>query len=205
MNKLLLVFILLATQSGFGQSPKNSLSTSLFRYENNSQAIYGKLNGKFLSGIEYQRILNRWSFGLKYEHGLNKIEERCEGCFDASQGTAYIKEDNIYLSGYYSFPKLFQANLEFYSGLSVYYSHLNYSGAFIGGWNGSHDRNSTYNTLGICPSIGFKYFPLTQLFIAINSSYRVGKSEVKDQIRNSKTKGGESILNIAELRVGVRF
>lgn len=184
----------------------NSLSTSLIRLEKNSQTIYGKFNLKFMSSIEYQRTIENWSFGVKYEHGLNKINEDCENCYDHFYGTGYLREDNFYLSGSYSFAQLFNSKLKIYSGLSIYYSNLNYAGNFSGGLSGEGTRKDiTYNTIGVAPIFTIKYFPIDRLFISVNSNLRFGLSNVYNVVTKQYLKSKEFVINAPELRIGVKF
>ncbi|RYM30851.1 hypothetical protein ERX46_17365 [Brumimicrobium glaciale] len=185
---------------------RNSISVPLIRLEANSQTLNGDLNLKFMTGIEYQRFINKWSFGVKYEHGYNKIEENPTNCYDCFYGTGFMREDNVYLSANYSILDFFNSKLKLNTGLAVYYSNLNFSGDYQGGFSGTGKReNSTFNTFGLAPSISIIYYPTERLFISVNSNIRYGWSQEFDANSNQDRKTKEYVLTTPELKVGVRF
>jgi hypothetical protein len=108
---ILLIISIYCLEASAQEIEKNSLSTSLIRLEKNSQIIDGDYKLKFMTGIEYQRFENKWSFGIKYEHGFNKMEEYPKKCADCFYGTGYMREDNIYLTTNYSILSLFNSRL----------------------------------------------------------------------------------------------
>lgn len=184
----------------------NSVSTSLIRLEANSQTMYSDYKLKFVSGIEYRQFLNKWGFGVKYEHGFNKIDEFPTDCYDCFYGTGYLREDNVYLTANYSVLSLFNSKLKLNTGIAMYYSNLNYSGDFQGGISGGGTRkNSTYNTIGLAPSLSVDYYPTTRLFISLNSNFRYGLSQRFDHTLNKKGKLNEFVITAPELRIGVNF
>ncbi len=185
---------------------KNSLSTSLIRMEKNSQTMHGDYTLKFMTGIEYQRFHNKWSFGFKYEHGFNKIQEYPTNCYDCFSGTGYMREDNIYLTGSYSIFNLLDLKLKINTGLGLYYSNLNFSGDYGGGFWGTGTRvNSTYNTFGVAPNISIIYYPADRLFISINSNVRYGWSQRFDVTSKQYDKANEYVITAPELKIGVNF
>lgn len=209
--KNIILFILLCICSisiHAQESLKNSITASIMRLEKNSQTIHNNLNFKFMTGIGYQRHFNRWSVGIKYEHGYNKIEDtnRRGQCSDCYVGTGNIKEDNIYLTSNYSAIDLFNSRLKLNIGMSIYYSYLNYSGDFGGGFAGGIWReNKTYNTFGFAPNISIVYYPIEYLFISIDATYRVGWSKTYNSPSNQHSSGNEFVLTAPELKIGVRF
>jgi hypothetical protein len=208
MKKIILLSLLITCVfEGKAQNNlNNTISTSLIRWEKNSQTIYGKFNLKFVAGVEYQRTIKNWNFGVKYEHGLNRINEDCENCADHYYGTGYMRENNFYLTGNYSFAKMFQSKLIFSSGLSIYYSNLNYTGNFSGGFSGFGTRkDDTYNTIGLSPIFNIKYFPIDRLFISLNTNIRFGLSNEYDVVNKQNNKRNEFVINAPELRIGVKF
>lgn len=210
MKKLILLILIgICAYTGHAQETfKNSISTSLIRLERNSQTSHHSLNLKFLAGIEYQRVFNKWSIGIKYEHGYNKIEDisRRGECYDCFAGTGYMKEDNVYLTGNYSVFNLFNNRLKFNIGLSLYYSYLNYSGDYSGGISGAGKReNSTYNTFGFAPNIAIVFYPIDYLFISVDATYRVGWSKEFNSLNNQHSNINEFVITVPELKIGVRF
>jgi hypothetical protein len=174
--------------------------------EKNSQTMYEDYKLKFMTGVEYQRFLNKWSFGIKYEHGFNKIEEYPINCYDCFYGTGYMREDNIYLKGSYSIFNLLDSRLMINTGLAIYYSNLNFSGDYEGGFSGTGTRvNSIYNTFGIAPNISIIYYPIERLFISINSNVRYGWSQRFDTNVKQYDKTNEYVITAPELRIGVNF
>ena len=206
-NSVLLLMISICSLQGMAQDVfNNSLSTSLIRLEANSQTMYGDYKLKFVSGIEYRRIVNKWEFGVKYEHGFNKIDEFPTDCHDCFYGTGYLREDNVYLTANYSVLNLFNSKLKLNTGIGLYYSNLNYSGDFQGGFSGGGTRkNSTYNTIGLAPSLSVDYYPTPRLFISLNSNFRYGLSQRFDHTLNQKGKLNEFVITAPELRIGVNF
>jgi hypothetical protein len=208
MKKLLFLSLLL-TSAFTAKAQDNythSLSTSLIRLEKNSQTIYGKFHLKFVTGLEYQQSSKNWNFGVKYEHGLNTINERCKNCGDHYSGIGYIREDNFYLSGNYSFANVFQSKLIFSSGLSIYYSNLNYTGDFSGGITGSGTRkDATYTTIGLSPVFTINYFPIDRLFISLNTNVRFGLSNEYNAVIKQNNKRKEMVTTAPELKIGVKF
>jgi hypothetical protein len=168
--------------------------------------MYGDYTLKFMTGIEYQRSMNKWSFGVKYEHGFNKIEEYPTNCYDCFYGTGYMREDNIYLTANYSIFDLLNSRLKLNTGLSLYYSNLNFSGDYGGGFSGTGARvNSTYNTFGLAPNISIVYYPIDRLFISVNSNIRYGWSQKLDVNSNKDSKTKEYVITAPELKIGVNF
>jgi hypothetical protein len=203
---ILLIISIYFLEASAQEIQKNSLSTSLIRLEKNSQTIYGDYKLKFMTGIEYQRFVNKWSFGIKYEHGFNKIEEYPTDCYDCFYGTGYMREDNIYLTTNYSIFKLFNSRLKLNTGVSLYYSNLNFSGDYQGGLSGGGTReNSTYNTFGAAPSLSILYYPIERLFISLNSNLRYGWSKELDANSNQDRKVNEFVITAPELKIGVNF
>lgn len=186
---------------------KNSFTTSFIRMEKNSQTLYGNFNLKFITGIEYKRLVNKWSFGIKYDHGFNKIKEYPISCADCYIGTGYMREDNIYLTTNYSLLNLANSKLKLLMGLNLYYSNLNFSGEYLGGFSGVGTRkNSTYNTIGLAPSVSIIYYPIERFFISINSNLRFGKSSKLDFYSIiQKQKTNEFVITVPEFKIGVNF
>lgn len=207
MKRIILLIIgICCLEASAQEIQKNSLSTSLIRLEKNSQTMYGDYKLKFMTGIEYQRFVNKWSFGTKYEHGFNKIEEYPTTCADCFYGTGYMREDNIYLTANYSILNLFNSRLKLNTGLSLYYSNLRFSGDYQGGFSGGGTReNSTYNTFGLSPSISMIYYPTERLFISLNSNLRYGWSNEYDANSNQDRKVNEYVITAPELKIGVNF
>ena len=207
MKRLILLLISICCLIASAQeAPKNSLSTSLIRLERNSQTMHKEYKLKFMTGIDYQRHVNKWSFGIKYEHGFNKIKEYPINCYDCFSGTGYIREDNFYLTASYSLFSLFNSKLKFNTGLAAYYSNLNFSGYYQGGISGSGIReNSTYNTIGLAPSISITYYATERLFISLNSNLRTGWSRESDLNSMQERKTYEFVATAPELKIGVSF
>ena len=203
---LLLLITLFSLNSNAQEEQKNSLNISLIRLEKNSQTLYGDYKLKFVTGIEYQRFVNDWSFGIKYEHGFNKIEEYPINCYDCFYGTGYLREDNIYLMTNYSLLNLFNSRFKLNTGVGLYYSNSNYSGNFQGGLWGSGSRvNSTFNTFGLTPGVSIVYFPIPRLFLSLNSSFRFGWSKEYDAQFNQYREVSEFVITAPELKIGVNF
>jgi hypothetical protein len=203
---ILLIISIYCLEASAQEIEKNSLSTSLIRLEKNSQTIDGDYNLKFMTGIEYQRFGNKWSFGIKYEHGFNKIEEYPTTCADCFYGTGYMREDNIYLTTNYSILNLFNSRLKLNTGVSLYYPNINFSGDYQGGITGGGTReNSTYNTFGVAPSLSILYYPIERLFISLNSNLRYGWSTEFDAKSNQDRKVNEFVITAPELKIGVNF
>ncbi|MFT5778118.1 MAG: hypothetical protein ACI837_001074 [Crocinitomicaceae bacterium] len=208
MDKIiLLVLISLCSLNSFAQKEqKNSLNTSLIRFEKNSQTLRGNYNIKYITGIEYQRHVNNWSFGIKYEHGLNKINESSSSCYDCFYGEGYLREDNTYITTNYTILNLFDSKIELNTGLGLYYSNLSYSGDFQGGFSGSGTRmNSTYNTLGLTGSISIIYYPISRLFLSLNTGLRYGRSRGYNHTSNQFIYVNENVLTVPEFKIGVSF
>ena len=207
MKRIILFIIsIYCLQASAQEIQKNSLSTTLIRLEKNSQTTEGDYELKFMTGVEYQRFGNQWSFGIKYEHGFNKIEEYRTNCADCFYGTGYMREDNIYLTTNYSILNLFNSRLKLNTGVSLYYSNLNFSGDYQGGLSGRGKRdNSTYNTFGVAPSLSILYYPTERLFISLNSNLRYGLSKEFDANSNQDRKVNEFVITAPELKIGVNF
>lgn len=210
MKKLIFLFLLsiFATSIHAQETLKNSISTSLLRFERNSQTNKNQFNLKILTGIAYKRHFNRWSVGIKYEHGHNIIGDtlRRGECFDCYYGIGYMREDNIYITGDYTALQLFQSCLQLNVGFDLYYSHLNYSGDFSGGFFGGIWReNRTYNTFGFSPHIEIAYYPIKYLFIAVDASFRLGWGNFSDRENKEHSPANEFVLTSPELRIGVQF
>ncbi len=208
MNKIILLFIFsfCSLNSSAQKEHQNSLSTSLIRLEKNSQTLRGDYNLKYITGIEYQRHLNKWSFGIKYEHGLNEIEESSSNCNDCYYGVGLLREDNMYITANYSMLNAFNSKLKLNTDLGLYYSNLNYSGNFQGGFAGTGTRhNSTYNTFGLIPSISILYYPISRFFLAVGTSWRYGGSKVYNHTLNKFNYYSESVLTVPEFKIGVNF
>ncbi len=207
MKRIILVLIsIFCLEASAQEIQKNSLSTCLIRLEKNSQTLYGDYKLKFMTGIEYQRFVNKWSFGIKYEHGFNKIEENPRKCSDCFYGTGYMREDNIYLTTNYSILNLVNSRLKLNTGVSLYYSNLHFSGDFQGGITGGGTRvNSTYNTFGVAPSLSIIYFPIERLFISLNANFRYGWSREFDSNSNKNRKVNEFVTTAPELKIGMNF
>lgn len=207
MKKICLITCLFYILPAWCQEiPQNSLSTSLVRLERNSQGLYNDFHLKFMTGIEYQRSVGRWNVGVKYEHGFNRIDYNNIPCADCLYGSGYIREDNVYLTTNYAAVQLLRNRLRLYTGMGLYYSNLNFSGDFQGGIAGGISRiNTRYNTVGIAPSISVVFYPIDKLFIAFNSSMRLGLGNkstfTSDQMQNAQ----EVVLTIPELKIGVNF
>lgn len=137
---ILLIISICCLEASAQEIHKNSLSTSLIRLEKNSQTTYGNFKLKFMTGIEYQRFVNKWSLGIKY--GFNKIEEYSTTYVDCFYGAGYIREDNIYLTANYSRLNLFNSRLKLNTGVSLYYSNLKFSGGYQGGLSGVGTRKN---------------------------------------------------------------
>ena len=212
MKKLLLfVFFGFFISNLFGQNTfKNALSTSLIRLEKNSQLNHNNFNFKFVTGLEYQRIFNKWRFGIRYEHGYNKINDvnRKGTCYDCIGGTGYLREDNIMLTTNYTLFNLFKSHLKLNIGLGIYYSYSNYSGQFFGGVSGGlHRENTTYNTFGLAPTASVLYYPIERLFIGLKTSARFGISKKHNPFNyvEPDSKVYEFVYTVPELTIGVSF
>jgi hypothetical protein len=207
MRKIVLSLICLCSLEVSAQDfHKNTLSTSLLRLESNSQTIHNQYKLKIMNGIEYQRLVNKWSFGLKYEHGLNKIEEYPSFCYDCFFGTGYLREDNFYLTSNYSVLNLFHSRLKLNTGLSFYYSNLNFSGNYTGGFSGGGTKvNSTFNTIGFAPTLSLSYFPTQRIVVTLNSMVRLGWSREFKASTSTSIQTGEHVVTAPELRVGFKF
>jgi hypothetical protein len=185
---------------------KNSITTSVMRLEKNSQTIYGEYQLKLLTSIEYQRHINRWGVSARYEHGFNKIDENPTKCFDCFYGTGLLRENNFFLSVKYELYQLFNSKLQFNTGIGIYYSNLNYSGFFQGGYSGSGMRkNSTYNTIGLSPNFLIKFHPKERFFIGVNTSFRYGWSHAYNAVYEQNFKIDEIAIIAPELKIGVAF
>jgi len=91
-------------------------------------------------------------------------------------------------------------------GLSLYYSNLNYSGQFEGGFSGIGTRvDKTYNTLGLAPTLSVNYYPIERLFISLSTNTRFGISNEYNASNNQNHKTNEFVINAPELRIGVKF
>ncbi|MEN9698889.1 MAG: hypothetical protein RLZZ301_87 [Bacteroidota bacterium] len=208
MKKLAFLFLFgLSTQVILAQSPlKNTLSTSVLRLESNSQTMTNRFKLKTISGVEYQRNVQKWNFGVKYEHGFNKINDESDNCNDCYYGTGYMREDNFYLTSNYTVFNLFQSRLKLNAGLGLYYSNLNYSGFFSGGWSGTGIAiNSTYNTIGFTPSLSLSYYPTQRIVVSLHSMARYGWGSKWNAPTSTTYKSGEYVVTAPELRIGLRF
>lgn len=202
----ILIMVIFSFQSEAQQEMKNSLSTSMIRFEKSSPTIHHKFNFKFVTALEYRRFINKWNVGIKYEHGFNKIDENSNSCYDCYYGIGYLREDNIFLTANYSILSLLDSKLKLNTGLGIYYSNMNYSGDFQGGLSGGGMRkNSTYNSFGVSPNLEIIYSPSPRLFIGINTSFRYGWSERLKVELNKKSKMNEFGIIAPELRIGVNF
>lgn len=207
MKKICLIaclfFILPVLSQEFTQ---NQLIISLIRLEKNSQSLYSDFQLKFMTGVEYQRSFGKWNVGIKVEHGYNKMIFNNFPCADCLYGDGYIREDNLYLTTNYSLVQLLQNRLRLNTGVGLYYSNLNFSGDFQGGIAGGVLRIDTrYNTVGIAPSISVVFYPIDKLFIALNSSMRMGLGNKSTFSSDHLQKAHEVVLTIPELKIGVNF
>lgn len=135
---------------------------------------------KFLTGIECQRIMDKWILGVKYEHGFNKVDEYPRNCTDCYDGTGYIREHNVYLTANKSILNAFNSKLKINAGAGVYYSNIHFTGDYEGGINAKFIRvNATYNSIGLSPSLAINYYPIEKLFISLHSGSRLGMSKLK--------------------------
>jgi len=205
MKKFITLYLIVFTTINATAQNKlnNSLSTSLIRFEKNSQSVNNIFTLKFLSGIAYQRTFNKWDFGFKYEYGLNAIKDIKKNGNDFYNGTGLMKESNFYVTSHYSFANYFNSKIVLSTGLSLYYSYINYSGVFSGGLSGNQIKvNNTYNTIGFSPNFNIKYYPINRLFIALNTNIRYGFNSSNDKFT---LKIREVVVNSPELRIGVKF
>ena len=207
MKKIILVLISICCLEAAAQEmQRNSLSTSLIRLEKNSQTVSRDYQLKFITGLEYQRLVNKWGFGVKYEHGFNKIEESPKNCADCLSGTGYLREDNVYLTANYAIVDFLDSRLKFHTGVGLYYSNLHFSGEYQGGFDGGGaTKNSTYNTLGLSPTASIIYYPTDRLFISLHSTMRYGWSQEFDEISTQDRKTHEFVITAPELKIGVNF
>ncbi len=208
-NTILLAFIFfiqIATSQELSKNYfKNSLSTSLFRYERNAQAVNSVKSFKFFTALQYERYLNRFRFGVKYENGFNEIMDVCEHCADATFGKSYLKENNFYLTSNY---RLFDVSENFTIdvGMALYYSFSNYHGDFSGGFSGSGERvNRNYNATGIMPSVQLNYFLTKNLFISLQSYLRIGKMYAKNNTQQTSVSYMQWVGTYPELKIGTMF
>jgi hypothetical protein len=101
---------------------------------------------------------------------------------------------------------MFNSRLKLNTGASLYYSNLNFSGDYQGGFSGRGTReNSTYNTFGVAPSLSILYYPIERLFISLNSNLRYGWSTKFDANSNRYRKVNEFVITAPELKIGVNF
>lgn len=207
--KTILIITLLSfcsLNSSAQEEQKNSLSTSLIRFEKNSQTLRYDFKIKYVTSVEYQRFFNKWSFGVEYEHGLNRIDESSSINYEYFYGTGFLREDNIYVTANYSIFNLFESRLKINTGLGVYFSSLNFSGNFRGGNTiSSTPHNSTHNTYGLTPSLSIMYYLTSRLFMSINTSWRFGASKVYDNINDKRSYYGEHVVTAPELKIGLNF
>lgn len=188
---------------GYSQTePKYSFSTSLLRYEKSDNFMYPEFIPKIMAGFEIQQIHKKYSFGFKYEYGYNDKEETCEKCNDHLEGTAYMRENNVYLNAHRTLLTLTDSMIKLNAGLSVYYSNLYYYGTFYGGFTGRDRRviNQNIHNLGLMPFIGLQIFPVKKIFLSIQGSYRQGLVKF-----NQRYYWPESTLMAPEFKIGVIF
>lgn len=185
--------------------PKNLLSTSLIRIESGPHNIYPGFTVKIFKDIEYQRFVNRWRLGVRYEHGINKKTENPGALADDIVGVAYRREDNLYLMANYTLLKLMDSRLMLYSGLGMYYSNSKYFGNFFQFGRGYFLIDRRYNTLGLAPRLGLDYFPSNRFYLSLNSSMRIGRGTGYDAIEEKNIDDGQFSITVPELRVGILF
>ncbi len=206
MQKSILMLCLFSALNVQAQeSPKNSLSTSLVRYERNSTTINNYFQVKIFTGLEYQRIFNKWQLGLKYEHGLNKINDSPKNDYGDIYIKGFLQEDNVYLTSNYTFASLFSSKFTISTGLSLYYSKAYYFGLTLGG-NINHTKrfDDNYSSYGISTQININYCPTQKLFISLQSSARFGKGHLYN-ISTFKSPRDEYAYILPELKIGVKF
>lgn len=168
--------------------------------------MYGGFIPKFITGIAYQRLFNKWAVGVKYEHGLNTVNEQCKNCADALYGTAYLHEDNFYITSDYYFLSGMDAHLLLSAGIDLYYARLRYNGHLEGGFTGEGAVvNNLYRTVGVNPHAGITYFPTRWVFLSLGSGIRYGFSQVDDLIDKNGTTRKEWVVKAPELSIGFRF
>lgn len=196
------VFIFFMTTLSAQEKHTNVISTSFIRLENDLNMPIRKFNIKFITGLEYQKLVNKFLWGFKYEYGTND-EFVGENCFDCRIGTVYTRENNFYLS--VQAPLLKSKNHAFIlnAGLATYYSNMHYSGRLAGGMTGRELQilNHTIHHLGLAPSLNIQYLSQNQYFLALNSTLRMGLVPMKKYNSNYR----ELLINAPELRVGIRF
>jgi hypothetical protein len=204
---ILLLSIAFSALTGYSQEQNlNSLSTSFVRLEKMSSNMNGAFYLKFITGLEYQRQLNKWSFGVRLEHGFNKFEESGENCYDCFYGTSYLRESNAFLTSNYALLSLFDSKLKLNTGLGFYYTNRNQTANLQGGISGGGLRiNSNFNLLGFAPSLSVVYFPIPRLFISLNATTRFGWGKELDVENNQVNTVRENVVTAPELRIGVRF
>jgi hypothetical protein len=206
----LLIGILSFASKAKSQSElNNALSTSLFRVESNSQTMNHNYANKFVTGVEYQRFFGDWALGVALEHGYNKVDDRCFNCYDAYNGTGYLKESSVFLRANYAFVRLFKSKVVFNAGAGIYYSNINYSGLFDGGFSGERkDIRNQYDLFGISPELSIQYFPTERFFISLNSNIKVGYGMVdveKVSLVSEENYISDGAFKPIEFKVGVRF
>lgn len=204
---LLLLFLAILMQTGFSQQvSKNSLSTMLLRREYWGHSISSNAQIKFFTGLEYQRYVNRWSFGVRFEHGLNGLLADGKKCSDCLTGIGYLREHNVFLTANYSILSLFESKLKINTGMGVYFALLNYSGSFQGGLRGGGARiDKTYRMIGIAPNVAIVYSPVSPFFITLNTKFRIGTGKIEDAEIGVTSGSKELMITAPELCVGVRF
>lgn len=204
---LLLLSLVFLTLTSYSQEQNlNSLSTSFVRLEKMSSNMHGAYSLKFITGLEYQRQLNKWSFGVRLEHGFNKFEEGGKNCYDCFYGTSFLRESNAFLASNYSLLSLFDAKVKLNTGLGVYYANRNLTANLQGGISGGGLRiNSNFNILGFAPSLSVVYFPIPRLFISLNATARFGWGKELEVENNQVNAVRENVVTAPELRIGVCF
>jgi hypothetical protein len=185
---------------------KHVLSTTLFKLESNSHTLFNRLRPKMYSGLEYERIFNRWSWATSLEYAFNQINEGCNKCADHYYGTGYLREYNVFTGLNYRVVGGAMSAIQLFIGTDMYYAHLNYSGDFGGGFTGRGLRlRDSYDSFGIRQRVGIHVYPTTRIRVTITTSSRFGYSSKNGTDANERVWASENVNSMLELKVGFLF
>lgn len=208
-NKIILLLLLFSSTVFAQEDQKNKhvLSTVLFKLESNSQTFHFDLEPKVsYIDLEYERIFNRWSWSTNIGYGLARIKDDCRKCADHFSGIGYLQEYYLFTGVNYRITRKLISRFQFFIGTDLYYSYLNYSGNFGGGFSGKGiQRDDKNNSFGVRQRIGIHFYAVPRLRITLTTSSRLGYSWEKPINSSEFRQTIEISITAPELKVGYLF
>lgn len=203
---ILLVPIFLVSTLYAQDKNSNAISLNLFKLESNQTTINHSLEPKLVSGITYERYLRSWSWLTKVEYGKNAIDDHCNSCADVLMGTGSLKEFNVLTGIAYTTNRLGDSKLKWSFETDLYFSYMNYSGVFTGGWSGGFsalDMNYYVGGLQLLSGLHYYFLSYIRLTLSVYGRFGIGKAE--NSILNKTFDQGDLSLALPQIQIGFEF